>query len=85
MGTQTAIAERIKGKRADYVLVLKGNQGTVYEDVKEYSGGAEFLGKIKEKGNYKKTQEKAHGQIERGNTTIWKISGGWGKRRTGKA
>lgn len=43
MGTQTTIAERIKGERADYVLVLKGNQGTVYEDVKEYSGGAEFL------------------------------------------
>lgn len=60
MGTQTAIAEKIKGKRADYVLALKGNQGTLYEDVKEYFGDSEFLWKIKEKGNYKKTQEKAH-------------------------
>ena len=60
MGTQTAIAEKIKEKREDYVLALKGNQGMLYEDVKEYFGGCEFLRKIKEKGNYKKTQEKAH-------------------------
>ena len=64
MGTQTAIAEKIKKKRAEYVLALKGTQGTLYEDVKEYFGDCEFLRKIKEKGNYKKTQEKAHGQIE---------------------
>ncbi|MEY8238414.1 ISAs1 family transposase [Lachnospiraceae bacterium 66-29] len=64
MGTQTAIAEKIKGKKADYVLALKGNQGTLYEDVKEYFGDKEFLWKNKEKGNYKKTKEKAHGQVE---------------------
>ena len=64
MGTQTAIAEKIKGKKADYVLALKGNQGTLYEDVKEYFGYKEFLWKNKEKGNYKKTKEKAHGQVE---------------------
>ena len=64
MGTQTQIAEKIKNKRADYVLSLKGNQGTLHEDVKEYFGDSEFLRKIKEKGNYKKTVEKAHGQIE---------------------
>ena len=64
MGTRTQIAEKIKNKRADYVLSLKGNQGTLHEDVKEYFGDREFLGKIKEKGNYKKTVEKAHGQME---------------------
>lgn len=47
--------------KADYVSALKGNQGTLYEDVKEYFGDKEFLWEIKEKGNYKKTQEKAHG------------------------
>lgn len=46
------------------MLALKGNQRTLYEDVKEYWGDAGFLGKIKEKGNYKKTQEKAYVQIE---------------------
>ena len=36
MGTQTAIAEKIREKRADYVLALKGNRGTLHEDVKRY-------------------------------------------------
>lgn len=64
MGTQTAIAEKVKNKRADYVLALKGNQGTLYGDVKEYFAEEEFQKKIMEKGNYKKSEEKAHGQIE---------------------
>jgi len=33
MGTQTAIAEQIVAGEADYVLALKGNQGTLYEAV----------------------------------------------------
>ena len=65
MGTQTAIAEKIKQKRADYVLCLKGNQKNLYEDVKEYFGDREFQKKIEQQGGYKKTIEKAHGQLER--------------------
>ena len=64
MGTQTAIAEKIKSKRADYVLGLKGNQSTLHENVKEYFADSEFLKRIQEKGTYKKTSEKAHGQLE---------------------
>lgn len=64
MGTQKEIAEKIKEKRADYVLALKGNQGSLLEEVKEYFSDEEFIRKICEKGSYKKTQEKAHGQIE---------------------
>ena len=64
MGTQTAIAEKIKKKRADYVLALKRNQNSLYEDVQEYFSDEEFQKEIRERGNYKKTQEKAHGQIE---------------------
>ncbi len=48
MGTQTTIAEKIKQKRADYVLALKGNQKNLYEDVKEYFGDREFQKKIEE-------------------------------------
>lgn len=33
MGTQTKIAQKIVEKGADYVLALKGNQGTLKEDV----------------------------------------------------
>lgn len=36
MGTQTAIVKKIRQKRADYVLALKGNQGTLLEDVELY-------------------------------------------------
>ena len=64
MGTQMAIAEKIKKKRADYVLALKRNQNNLYEDIQEYFSDEEFQKGIRESGNYKKTEEKAHGQIE---------------------
>ena len=64
MGTQTAIAEKIKKKRAEYVLALKGNQRNLYKDVKDYFAEGEFCKEIEKTGAYKKTIEKAHGQIE---------------------
>lgn len=64
MGTQTAIAEKIRSKRADYVLALKGNQGILNEDVRLYFEDADIVCQIQDAGNYKKTIEKAHGQIE---------------------
>jgi predicted transposase YbfD/YdcC len=36
MGTQTAIAEQIVGGDADYILALKGNQGTLHQGVIDY-------------------------------------------------
>lgn len=64
MGTQKEIAEQIRSKHADYVLAVKGNQRTLHEELTEYFKDNELRGKIKEAGGYKKTQEKAHGQIE---------------------
>ena len=64
MGTQTAIAEKIRSKRADYVLALKGNQTSLHDDVRAYFSDKEFISRIENGGNYKKTKEKAHGQIE---------------------
>ena len=64
MGTQTAIAEKIRSKRADYVLALKGNQTSLHEDVCLYFEDAQVLQEICDKGNYRRTAEKAHGQIE---------------------
>ena len=46
------------------MLALKRNQNSLYEDVQEYFSDEEFQKEIRERGNYKKTQEKAHGQIE---------------------
>ena len=64
MGTQTEIAKKIIDKKGDYVLALKGNQGNLHKDVVDYFGDPEFKKKIKDEGNYHKTVEKAHGQIE---------------------
>jgi predicted transposase YbfD/YdcC len=36
MGCQTDIAAKIIEKEADYVLSVKGNQGNLYDDIKEY-------------------------------------------------
>jgi predicted transposase YbfD/YdcC len=60
MGCQRDIVRKIRKKRADYVLALKGNQGTLYDDVKLYFNDAGLL-----KGcAYHKTIEKARGGIE---------------------
>lgn len=64
MGTQTAIAEKIIEKKADYVLALKENQGTLYDDVVTYLDFPDFQKAIKAAGDYQKTIEKAHGQLE---------------------
>lgn len=64
MGTQTAIVEKIRGKRADYVLALKKNQGTLHEDVSLYLNDEAIKKGIREKGNYKRTIEKARSQVE---------------------
>ena len=64
MGTQTAIVEKIRSKRADYVLLLKKNQENLYEDVSVYFSDEEEKETIKKQGGYKRTIEKAHGQIE---------------------
>ena len=51
MGTQTAIVKKIRQKRADYVLALKANQGSLLEDVRKCA--------------YKKRIEKARGNLEK--------------------
>jgi len=61
MGTQTEIVKKIHKKQADYVLALKGNQGTLYEDVKLYFDDFDVLSKC----DYAKTVEKARGGVEK--------------------
>lgn len=64
IGIQTAIVEKIRSKRANYVLALKKNQGNLYEDVSLYFMDEEENRKLWEAGSYKWTIEKALGQIE---------------------
>ena len=64
MGTQKEIAETIRRKRADYVLAVKGNQGTLNEELKLYFCDKSILKELREKSEYSQTTEKAHGQME---------------------
>ena len=52
--------KKIRQKKADYVLALKGNQGNLYADVKLYFEDQELLSKCA----YTKKTEKARGGIE---------------------
>jgi len=61
MGTQRDIVKLIRRKKADYVLALKGNQHSLYDDVKLYFNDDEFRGKCE----YCKTVEKARGSVEK--------------------
>jgi predicted transposase YbfD/YdcC len=61
MGTQTEIVKKIRKKRADYVLALKGNQGSLHEDVKQYFSDPDLLAGCA----YSKSVEKARGGIEK--------------------
>jgi len=61
MGTQREIVKKIRQKKADYVLALKGNQGTLYDDIRLYFEDSDFLSKCV----YHKAIEKARGGVEK--------------------
>jgi predicted transposase YbfD/YdcC len=56
MGTQKSIADKIISKGADYILALKNNQASLYEEVESRFNNASSL--------INKTIEKSHGRIE---------------------
>jgi predicted transposase YbfD/YdcC len=65
MGTQTAIAEKIVKEGGDYVLALKGNQGTLHDATIDYiheQTKTDFRGIGARRLD---TVEKKHGRIER--------------------
>ncbi len=65
MGCQTKIVEEIVDKGADYVISLKGNQGTLHEDIKNYLDWAERIKFAGISYDYFETSlEKDHGRIE---------------------
>ena len=57
MGTQTAIAGKIVDGKADYILALKGNQGTLLQD-------AELMGKEARPVAESADVDKGHGRVE---------------------
>jgi len=64
MGTQTKIAEKIIAKKADYVLALKGNQGQLHDDVREWFDWASERQFQDMPHSFAQTVNKGHGRIE---------------------
>jgi len=65
MGCQREIVKQIVEKEAEYVISLKGNQGLLHREVKEFMDWAE---RVKFKGigfDYFESLEKGHGRIEK--------------------
>jgi predicted transposase YbfD/YdcC len=64
MGCQRQIAEKIVDKKADYVLALKGNQGTLREDVEVFAAEQKANGFKDTKVSRYETVDGDHGRIE---------------------
>lgn len=62
LNTQKKTVEKVIKKKGDYVGALKGNQHSIYEEVREYFEDEEELKKIKER-SYEKTVDKAENGI----------------------
>lgn len=70
MGCQRDIAQKILDKKADYVLALKGNQGTLREDV-ELFAAEQKANDFKDTAiSRDQTVEGDHGRIETRTTTV---------------
>jgi predicted transposase YbfD/YdcC len=70
MGTQKEIAKTIRDQEADYVLALKGNQGTLHEDVAllfEWADAQQYRDVVHR--TYE-THNTGHGREERRRTTV---------------
>jgi predicted transposase YbfD/YdcC len=70
MGCQRAIAQKIIDKKADYILALKGNQGTLRNDVELFA--AEQKSKVFQDTtvSHHRTVDGDHGRIETRDITI---------------
>lgn len=64
MGCQTEIAKTIIEQGADYVLALKGNQGSLHDDVRQLFKSAYELNFKNIEHQFYETVEKGHGRIE---------------------
>jgi len=70
MGCQRDIAAKILDKKADYVLALKGNQGTLCEDVEVFVAEQKAKDFQDTKISRHETVDGDHGRIETRTTTV---------------
>jgi len=64
MGCQKDVAKEIHEADADYVLALKGNQGTLHAEVKAFLDDAQARGFAGVAHQFVQTVEKDHGRLE---------------------
>jgi predicted transposase YbfD/YdcC len=64
MGCQRDIAQKVLDKKADYILALKGNQGTLREDVELFAAEQKANGFKDTKITRHETVDGDHGRIE---------------------
>jgi predicted transposase YbfD/YdcC len=69
-GCQRAIAQQIVGQKADYVLALKGNQGSLREDVEVFVAEQKAIGFPDTTISRDETVDGDHGRIETRTTTV---------------
>ena len=70
MGCQRGIAQKITDRKADYVLALKGNQGTLREDVEVFAAEQKANGFRDTTISRDQTVDGDHGRIETRTTTV---------------
>ncbi len=71
MGCQREIAKAILDKKADYVLALKGNQGSLREDVEVFVAEQKAKGFVDGEVTQDTTTDADHGRIETRTTTVF--------------
>ena len=70
MGCQRDIAQTILDRKADYILALKGNQGSLKDDVKLFVDEQKAVGFRDAKISRDKTVDGDHGRIETREVTV---------------
>ena len=70
MGCQRNIAAKIVGQEANYVLALKGNQGTLHEDIELFFQEQKKYDFTDAKADTHETIEKDHGRLELRRVTV---------------
>lgn len=70
MGCQREIAQKVVDKKADYLLALKGNQGTLREDVELFVAEQKAAGFKDTTISRETTVDGDHGRIETRTTTV---------------
>ncbi len=70
MGCQRDIARKVINKKADYVLALKGNQGSLRDDVELFATEQKAKGFADTKISQDTTVDGDHGRIETRTTTV---------------